>query len=135
MPDNDWTVLLSGPLAQRAPLLATLNRSGISVGDGPQGDSRGLPNDDPTQGWINCRHHDVNEVVELASSAGWVLRAHWHTPRCVACAGLGRIADAACLNCSGSGRTEKRPPTPEQELSRTVADLRNRIAQLEGKGA
>ena len=135
MPDNDWTVLLSGPLAQRAPLLATLNRSGVTIGDNPASDSRGLPHDDPTVGWITARHEDVDHVAGLAQSAGWVLRAHWHTPKCVACAGHGRIADAACLNCAGTGRTEKRPPTPEQQLSATVADLQARLAALESKGA
>lgn len=106
---SDWMITLSGPLAQKSPLLATLDRAGVDVDQehGP----RGLDTE-PGLGWIVARHTDVDEVTELAKSAGWALRMHSPTPTCQACGGTGKgqtpdgLRD--CTNCSGVGRTEAR---------------------------
>ena len=102
---SDWMLALSGPVAQRGPLLAALDRAGVDVEQehGP----RGLETD-PTTGWITCRHPDVDAVATHAGNAGWSLRAHWPTPTCLACNGT-TSRELPCLNCAGTGRTEQLP--------------------------
>lgn len=137
MSDTDWMILLSGPLAQRGPLLAALDREGVDVEQAHN--PRGLPDTtdgsaDPTVGWIAARHPSVDEVVDTASRAGWALRMHYPTPRCGACEGLTTIAGTPCLHCSGTGRTDKPTPTPEQVLRDELATMHRRLAALEAKG-
>ena len=120
---------LSGPLAQRSPLLATLAREGVDVEQehGPRGFDT-----DVKEGWITARHGDINEVKAHAENAGWALRSHWPTPTCKACSGHSATNGVACGNCAGTGRTEKRPEVVP--MDKVIADLQARIAQLEGKG-
>lgn len=129
----DYMALLSGGLGQRATLLATLANAGIDVDQDHS--TRGLDASDPTVGWIACRHADVDELAARAGEAGWALRAHWNTPECAACDGTSPATGVPCGNCASTGRTEKRPPTPEQQLAATIAELNARIAALETKGA
>lgn len=123
---SDWMLTLSGPVAQRATLLATLANSGVDVEHehGPRGFDT-----DPTVGWIVARHADVDVPTELAKLAGWSLRSHWPTPTCKACSGHSASNGIGCDNCGNTGRTEKRP-TPADPL----AELRARIAALETRG-
>lgn len=144
---TDWTIVLSGPLAQRGPLLASLDRAGVSLSDSTH--SRGLPDhatvdddhpaSDPTVGWINARHADIDEAGSLAANAGWALRMHYPTPRCTVCLGGGQVNGdkglAACLHCEGTGRTEKPAPTPDEQLAAVIAQMRAEIAALKTKGA
>ena len=105
---SDWMITLSGPLAQRSPLLASLDRAGVDVDQehGPRGLDTGQG-----VGWITARHTDVDEVVDIAQRSGWALRMHSPTPTCRVCAGTGKgqtpdgLRD--CTNCAGVGRTEK----------------------------
>ena len=132
---DDWMVLLSGPLAQRAGLLATLAAAGVDVEQAHE--PHGLPDEGPTVGWVCARHADVDKVVTHAARAGWSLRMHWPTPRCGVCAGVGKANGPAglgdCLHCGGVGRTSKPAPTPEQQLAERLAELQQRIDRLEGR--
>ncbi len=116
MPESDWTILLSGPVAQRGPLLATLDREGLDVSWQPTDPTYGLPTDDTT-GWVVTRHSDVDEVTGHAHHAGWVLRMHWPTPVCKACGGLGQVNGddglTTCEPCAGVGATHKPTHPPE----------------------
>jgi hypothetical protein len=107
---NEWTVVLSGPLAQRAPLLASLKRAGVEVSDQPKsGGSHGLPNDDRKVGWITGLTDDIETAVALAGNAGWSLLMHWPTPKCRGCNGLGKRASGpVCLQCKGAGRANNK---------------------------
>jgi hypothetical protein len=134
MSDSDWTILLSGPLAQRGPLLAALDRAGADVSwQPPSHPSYGLETDDLT-GWITVRHADVDAAVEHTQRAGWALRMHWPTPRCKVCTGLGKVNGpdglGSCLHCAGIGASHKPPPQPVDP----VAELLRRVAELEAKG-
>lgn len=135
MSDTDWMLTLSGPLARRAPLLASLARAGVDVEQdhGPHG----LPAEDASVGWLHVRHHDVDAVAAEAQRAGWALRAHWPTPKCGVCGGIGKANGPAglgdCLHCAGTGRTPKRAPTAEERLQAEIAELHERIARLENR--
>lgn len=137
--DTDWTVVLSGPLAQRQVVLAALDRAGLRLegADSHRGVFYGLPDSDPSVGWVGARHRDVNEVVDVAKRAGWTLRLHWPTPDCRACGGTGRVNGptgiSSCLHCQGTGRTNKPLPSPEQAAADAIAALEARIADLEGR--
>lgn len=136
----DWTVVLSGPLAQRPVVLSALERAGLTLE--PSGNSRGyhygLPDDDPSVGWVAVRHEDVNDVVEHVARSGWQLRLHWPTPDCGACHGTGHVNHGtsglgSCLHCGGKGATNKPVPSPEEQMEATVRALEARLAALEGK--
>ena len=135
MPD-DLMILLSGPLATRAPLLAALANDGIDVDQTHE--PHGLLDDEPGTGWICTRHGDLEHVRAHADRAGWSLRMHWNTPRCGACGGAGKAngpeGHGACLHCGGKGRTPKPAPSREDQLAATVADLQRRLAALESRG-
>lgn len=140
MPDpQDWTVVLSGPLTHRGPLLASLQQAGITVepDQGPRGNPYGLPDDDPTLGWVACRHTDLNDATAASVRCGWALRMHWPTPACWACAGTGRVNGpdglGACLHCTGNGHTNKPLPPPEQQMAERLAALEARLADMEGR--
>jgi hypothetical protein len=135
------TCLLSGPLAQRGPLMASLERAGarLEPDQGSRGHAHGLPDDDASQGWIAVRHADVDHVVSFASRAGWALRLHWNTPYCRVCEGSGKANHGTsglgtCLHCEGSGKTNRPPKSPEQQLREQLDDVTRRLAAIEGKG-
>lgn len=127
MPDTDWMAQLSGPVARRASLLASLDRAGVDVDHAHE--PRGFDTD-PTEGWVVARHHDVDELAARAAEHDYRLRAHWPTPTCIACGGHSARNGVACLNCGSTGRTEKRPPTQAD----VIAELQARIARIEAKG-
>ena len=137
---SDYTVLLHGPLAQKAPLLASLERAGCDLSDGQEHDqhwNRAYGDDpDPTVGWVRCRHSDVDHVVEVGSRAGWRLRAHWNTPDCGLCSGSGATPDQmVCRHCHGKGRTNRPAPTQEQLLRADLEQMRAEIAALKASRA
>lgn len=134
----DLTVVLSGPLAQRAVVLSALTRAGMDPepDQGIRGHSYGLPDDDPTVGWVAVRCEDLNQAADLVRRSEWTLRLHWNTPDCRACGGAGKVNHGTaglgtCLHCEGKGRTNKPVPTPEQVMAETIADLQARLARLE----
>lgn len=136
----DLTVVLSGPLAQRAVVLSALTRAGMipEPDQGTRGHPYGLPDDDPSLGWVAVRCGDINEAADLGRRREWVLRLHWPTPACRACAGLGRVnhgttGQGTCLHCEGKGRTNRPVPPPEQAMAATIADLSARLAALEAR--
>ena len=139
---SDYTVLLSGPLAQKSPLLASLERAGADLSDGQEHDGHWRhvyqDDEDPTVGWVRVRHHDVNEVVEHATRADWRHRASWNTPACGVCGGSGHANHetglGACLHCGGKGVTNKRPPSPEELLRAELDGLRAEIVALKARG-
>ena len=136
---HDWTVVLSGPLAQKGPLLASLERAGVDVSEQPDRNPQyGLEAPDDKTGWVTCRTTShVDTVVEHASRAGWVLRAHWPTPNCSAGCSKGSVTQpdgsgvGVCLHCGGSGYTNRPPKSAEQQLGEELAALRSRLAILE----
>ena len=134
MPDiSDYTVVLSGPVAQKGPLLASLERAGVDLSEPQEHDShwsRVYGNDDPPVGWVACRAADVDGVVEHAGRAGWQLRAHWITPDCGACGGTGD----GCRHCNGKRVTNRPAPTPEQLLRADLEQMRAELAALKARG-
>lgn len=131
---SDWTCVLSGPVAQRGPLLSGLAQTGANIDEQPaRNPSHGLPADDPTVGWVTVRHPDIDTVAAHAAQAGWSLRSHWPTPPCRVCAGVGQtnigtVGLGTCLHCAGTGRTNTPPPAGP-----SVADLLARIETLEAR--
>lgn len=135
----DWTVVLSGPLAQRAVVLSALERAGMALEPslGTRGHSYGLPDEDPSVGWVAVRHESLAAAQALAGRSGWTLRLHWPTPDCRACGGTGRVNHGTsglgtCLHCQGSARTNRPVPSTEEQMAATIADLQARLAVLEG---
>lgn len=131
--------MLSGPKAQQAPVLASLNRTGVNLSEGqPEKDpSYGCEGDqpEPTVGWVTCRHADVDQVAATAARHRWVLRLHWPTPSCRVCPGTGLANGEAglqtCGHCDGTGRTNRTPPDSTGLLLATIDDLKARLAKLE----
>lgn len=111
---EDWTLVLCGPLAQQKPLQSALKRAGANLSEGqPKDPHMGFPTD-PTEGWLHVRVSKLNEAVEHVQRAGWSVRLHWPTPDCQYCRGQGAHATATqgtagCLNCAGTGRSNKGP--------------------------
>ena len=149
MPDiSDYTVVLSGPVAQKGPLLASLERAGVDLSEPQEHDShwsRLYGNTDSTVGWVTCRHSDVDEIARpanpktddpggIATRAGWVLRAHWNTPTCGACGGTGGDTTATCRHCNGKRVTNRSAPTPEQLLRADLEQMRAELAALKARG-
>ena len=133
---KDWTVVVSGPLAQKGPLLASLERAGVDISDQPDRNPQyGLEAPDPQTGWVTCRTTGhVDQVVEHASRAGWGLRAHWPTPPCQACSGSGKDdRPLACTHCHGTGHTNRPAPTPEQLLRADLEQMRAELAALKAR--
>ena len=136
MDSPDWTIVVSGPLAQRADVLAILDR--LEPDDTPRGHPHGLSDGDPSVGWVTCRHANVDTIVDLVAPSGWVLRAHWNTPECRACGGSGRVnvettGLGTCLPCEGTGRTNARVPSAEEQLRAELDKMAERLAALEAK--
>ncbi len=73
-----WLVLMSGPLAQRSGLAAQLATDGVEVlplqSKGPR--SWGLPDDDPTVGWLQARVEHPDHLLGTLERAGWQVRIH-----------------------------------------------------------
>lgn len=142
---DDWTIVLSGPVSGREAMTAALGRTGVL--DGPH-HNHGLPAhavpdddhpaDDPTIGFLVARTPNIDAVVGgVVKTRGWVLRAHWPTPRCGVCDGKGQVNGPAdiglleCVHCDGVGRTNTPAPTAEERMAAIIDDLQRRLAAVE----
>lgn len=129
-------MVLSGPAAQRGPLLAALRRVGANLSDGqPVGNrSYGLPAD-LYDDWVTVRHRHLDPVLEQAGRVGWRLRLHWQTPLCGYCAGNGQVTVGVdglgpCRHCGGCGRTNRPAPAGADLLKAELEALRSEVAAL-----
>lgn len=136
---DSLTVVLAGPAATRGPLCQALERAGWRILDW-----RRQPWEDPALSWVAATGDSLDDVARpaqpdgsdsggIAVRHGWALRRHWATPACRVCAGQGHDpSGAVCLHCAGSGRTNRRPPSPEELLDERFAELERRIEALSG---
>lgn len=76
---DTYTVVLSGPLAQRSPVLRALQVAGITA-DPADETAHGHDISDPTVGWVTCRADHPDRAVEVVTPLGWGLRSHFPTP-------------------------------------------------------
>lgn len=98
----DWTIVLSGPIGQRASVLGAVANYGANLSDLPKiGGNHNFPHTDSSVGWVTVRHHDLNGIVERARLYEWNLRAHWQTPTCQECNG---VESDNCQVCRGTGK-------------------------------
>ena len=138
-PASDWTVVLSGPLAQKTVVLAALDQAGGDLTEPQQPDAHWATvygdTPDATVGWVTCRVQDVNNdaVSGAVGRAGWRLRAHWHTPTCGVCSGLGAANGDPCAHCGGRGVTNRPAPTVEQLLRADLEEMRVELAALKAR--
>lgn len=140
MPEiSDLTVILCGPLAQRGPLMASLQRCGarLEPNQGSRGHHHGFTDlrDDPALGSVAVRTADLGHVVEEAKRCGWSLRLHHETPSCQACRGTGHVNHGTsglgtCLHCEGTGKSNQPAPDP---LRAELDALRAEIEALKGR--
>lgn len=134
----DWTIVLSGPLNARPPLLKALERAAAGMQDMPPDDeppSHGLAAGEPTVGWVTVLHADIDQIADLAKKHRWALRMHWPTPKCKVCSGHAVRNGKPCPYCLGVGKTNRKPVAPEPV---DVHALVARLAELErqvGHGA
>jgi len=137
---SDYTCVLSGPLARKTPLLASLDRAGADLSEPQHLDSHWAVKYghevDPTVGWVHCRTSHPDQISGHVSRAGWRLVAHWPTGPCGECNGTGHVNHGTqglgtCLHCGGKKVTNVPAKTAEQKLLERLERLE---AQLAGRG-
>src|ERR1035441_462100 len=98
---KETTLVLSGPANRRTQALARLEKAGaLFESQTRSSQSQGLPGDEKLA-WVNCSLEHIDRVGKLP--AGWQLRLHWPTPKCLGCSGVGKVGAATCLRCTGAG--------------------------------
>lgn len=119
---SDYTCVLSGPLARKTPLLASLDRAGADLSEPQHLDSHWAVkyghDVDPTQGWVHCRTSDLAGLSRpKAPSPKWTdangrtwTADEWHAEfgpaGPVALAGwrlVGHWITPDCGECNGTG--------------------------------